>query len=102
MSASSAFCSLFGSRHILVKTDPNLRGSLKNMEKLSKREPEKRDDDRDGVSDRQKLIAVAAQPGVAHREQQTRETHGKQQNQRQDIFPEKLKRPGPFVTHSAV
>ena len=49
MSASSAFSSFFGSRHILVKTDPNLRGPLKNMEKLSKRQPEKRDDDRYGV-----------------------------------------------------
>jgi hypothetical protein len=52
MSASSAFCRLFGSRHILVKTDPNLRGPLKNMKKLSKREPEKRDDDRCGVGER--------------------------------------------------
>src|ERR1700693_2449475 len=97
MSASSAFCSLFGSRHILVKTDPNLRGPLKNMEKLSKRKPEKRHDDRYGVSERHKLIAVAAQPGGTHRQQETRETHGKEQNQRQDIFPEQLKRRGSLL-----
>src|ERR1700675_749677 len=102
MPAPSTFCRLFGSRHILVKTDPDLCGALKNMEKLSEREPEKRDNDRYGVSERHKLIAVAAQPRGAHRQQQTRETDGEQQDQRQDIFPEKLKRRGSFIAHPAV
>jgi hypothetical protein len=35
----------------LEKADPNLRGPLKDMQKLSKREPEQRHDDRYGVSE---------------------------------------------------
>jgi hypothetical protein len=51
MSTSPAFGSLLGSRHILVKADTNLCGSLKDMEELPKREPEQRADDRYGVSE---------------------------------------------------
>src|SRR6516164_3664622 len=102
MSASSAFSRLFGSSDNLIKANTNLRGPLKDMEELSKREPKERDDHGYRVSERQKLITVAAQPGVAHRQQETRETHGKQQNQRKDIFPEKLNRGGSFITHAAV
>jgi hypothetical protein len=99
VSASSAFRRLLGLRDILVKANTNLRRALKDMEELSKREPEKRDDHRYRVSEREKLITVAAQPGVAHRKQETRETHGKQQNQRENIFPEKLNR-GRLLHHA--
>src|SRR6516164_4479630 len=102
MTASSAFRRLFCSRDILVKANADLRGPLKDMEELSKWEPEESDDHRYRMSERQELIAVAAQPGVTDREQETRETHRKQQNQRQDIFPEKLNRRGSFITHSAM
>ena len=54
MSAPSAFSRLFGSRDILVKANTNLRGALKDMEELSKWEPEERNDHRYRVSEGQK------------------------------------------------
>jgi hypothetical protein len=78
MSASSAFSRLFGSRDILVKANTNLRGTLKDMKELSKREPKQRDNNGYRVSERQKLVTLAAQPSVTHCQQETRETYGKQ------------------------
>jgi hypothetical protein len=42
--ASAALCFLLSARYILVETDSNLGGPLKDMEELSERKPEQGED----------------------------------------------------------
>src|SRR5262245_4294440 len=70
MPAAAAMRRCFTSRHVFVKFDAQLCWPLEDMEELAEWQPEQREDHRDGMKQRQELITVPLEPGVAHGQQQ--------------------------------
>src|SRR5690606_8119686 len=67
---------------VLVETDTELRGSLKDVEELSERHPQEGADHRDRMEDCDERVSVTLHPAVARREHQSREAHREQEDQR--------------------
>src|SRR5262245_8135088 len=82
---------------VAVELDGELGGALEDMEELPERQPQQREDDRDGVSDGEELIGVALHPRVADRQQEPGGADREQQEQRQEVLLEILERRRPPV-----
>lgn len=85
--------------HVLVKANAQLSRPLKDVEKLPKRQPKQRHDDRYRVHQGKEIVPVPFEPGVTHGQQQAGDADGEQKHERKDVFPEKLNGHCPFVPH---
>ena len=77
---------------ILVETDAELRRPLEHVEQLAERQPEQRDDHGDRMEDGEEVVGVALHPGVARGQHQAGDADREQQQQRQDVLAELLRR----------
>ncbi len=84
--AAAAALRLFGAAAgVFVKADAELRGPLEDMKQFSERQPQQREDHRNGMEDREKVVGVSLHPRIARRQQQPRHADGEQQHQRQNV-----------------
>ncbi len=86
MTAAAAQGGFFSRPDVLIKSDAELCGALKDVKEFSEGQPQKRKDNRNGMSDREKIIGVTLHPGIAGRQQQSGDADRKQKNQGQKIF----------------
>src|SRR6185436_4044260 len=75
----------FARRDVLVETDAELRRPLEDVKELAERQIEQREDDRDRVQQREKVVTVALHPRVARGEEQSGDADRGQQDQRQEV-----------------
>ena len=70
---------------VFVKADAELCGPLEDMKQFSERQPQEREDHRNGMEDREKVVRVSLHPRIARCQQQPRHADGEQQHQRQNV-----------------
>ena len=85
---------------LLVEAHAKLRRALENVEQLSERQIQQREDHGGRVENRQEIIRVALHPRVAGREHQAGYADCEKQHQRQQILPKLLQCDCAVVDHA--